>query len=124
MTRPKAEICSPVRMSHFGWITVIVLLTPLLMRADEVRSGESPAQMENALAFDADRDRVGMLAQRLLANELDAIAICQRYVEAQTKYSHQVHDQRGKLEYAQRIVSSPGKQDGLYSNSSGGGSQS
>src|ERR1039458_2515007 len=40
--------------------------------------------------------------------------VCRRYVEAQLAYSQRDRDADGILEYAQKIVSSSGKQDGLY----------
>jgi osmotically-inducible protein OsmY len=123
MTKPKAEICSPLQMSRFGWIAVLILLTPLLMRADETRSVNAPGHKESALDFEPDLDGAEMPAELIVANELNAVMICQGYLQAQIEYSHQVHDGRGKLEYAQRIMSSPGKQDGLYWNVSNGGSQ-
>jgi hypothetical protein len=42
--------------------------------------------------------------------------ICRGYVEAQLEYASEDRDRDGILEYAQRIVSTPGKQDGLYSD--------
>ncbi len=47
-------------------------------------------------------------------NELDTIEVCQGYVEAQNRYAEVDRDGNGVLEYARRIVSSPGKKDGLY----------
>ncbi len=47
-------------------------------------------------------------------NELVAIDVCRAYVEAQLEYASRDRDANGVLEYAQRIVSSPGKKDGLY----------
>jgi hypothetical protein len=47
-------------------------------------------------------------------NEIDAIQICRGYVEAQQRYASVDWDGNGVLEYARRIVSSPGKKDGLY----------
>jgi hypothetical protein len=52
------------------------------------------------------------LRRRIGANELDAIQICRGFVEAQYEYASQQHD--GINQYAQQIISSPGKQDGLY----------
>ena len=46
-------------------------------------------------------------------NELDAITICRGFVEAQKEYAQQIHDNSGVNQYAQRIISTPGKQDGL-----------
>jgi Protein of unknown function (DUF2950) len=39
--------------------------------------------------------------------------ICRGYVEAQKDYAEQIHDDSGVNQYAQRIISTPGKQDGL-----------
>ncbi|HEY6374542.1 MAG TPA: DUF2950 family protein, partial [Edaphobacter sp.] len=50
---------------------------------------------------------------RIGTNELDAITICRGYVEAQKDYAEQIHDDSGVNQYAQRIISTPGKQDGL-----------
>jgi len=54
-----------------------------------------------------------VLARRIGANELDAIEICGGYVEAQKEYAEEDRDGNGVLEYAQRVISSPGKRDGL-----------
>lgn len=64
--------------------------------------------------FDVGNGRVEILARRIGRNELAAIDICRAYVEAQMEYALRVHNSHGLLTYAQQIVSSPGKQDGLY----------
>lgn len=64
--------------------------------------------------FDAKAGRKEILYRRIGANELDAIQVCRGYVEAQKEYSLQIHDNSGINQYAQKIFSSPGKQDGLY----------
>jgi Protein of unknown function (DUF2950) len=46
-------------------------------------------------------------------NELDAIEICRGFVEAQKEYALQKHDGSSVNQYAQRIISTPGKRDGL-----------
>jgi hypothetical protein len=53
-----------------------------------------------------------ILYRRIGANELDAITVCRGYVDAQREYSLEAHD--GINQYAQKIISTPGKQDGLY----------
>ena len=63
--------------------------------------------------FDSSEGRQEILARRIGSNELDAIEVCHGYVEAQFEYA-QTHKSNGVPEYAQKIVSSPGKQDGLY----------
>jgi hypothetical protein len=62
--------------------------------------------------FDAKSGRQEILYRRIGANELDAITVCRGYVEAQKEYSLEPHD--GINQYAQKIISTPGKQDGLY----------
>ena len=64
--------------------------------------------------FDARAGRQDILFRRIGANELDAIQVCRGYVEAQEEYSLQIHDNSGVNQYAQKIFSTPGKQDGLY----------
>jgi hypothetical protein len=59
--------------------------------------------------------RMEILARRVGRNELNAIEICRGYAEAQLDYASEDRDRDGVLEYAQAIVSSPGKQDGLFS---------
>jgi len=65
-------------------------------------------------SFDTAQGAIEMRARRIGANELDAIEICAGYVAAQDAYAGQDRDQDGMLEYAMRIMSSPGKHDGLY----------
>jgi hypothetical protein len=64
--------------------------------------------------FDSSKGRLEILARRVGRNELTAIDVCRGYVEAQLEYAAEDRDKNGILEYAQKIVSSPGKQDGLY----------
>jgi hypothetical protein len=63
--------------------------------------------------FDANTGRQELLHRRIGANELDAIEICHGYVEAQHDYALQTREGYELNQYAQRIVSTPGKQDGL-----------
>jgi hypothetical protein len=63
--------------------------------------------------FDTKSGRQELLFRRIGANELDAIQICRGYVEAQYEYATQKHDNAEVNQYAQRIVSSSGKHDGL-----------
>ena len=64
--------------------------------------------------FDSSAGRTEILFRRIGANELDAIQICRGFVEAQKQYASEVHDDGGLHQYAQRIISTPGKHDGLY----------
>ena len=64
--------------------------------------------------FDPARGRVEILARRVGRNELVAIDVCRGYVEAQMEYASRDRNGNGVLDYAQQIVSSPGKKNGLY----------
>jgi hypothetical protein len=64
-------------------------------------------------AFDAKAGRQELLYRRIGSNELDAIDICHGYVEAQHEYALQKREGYDANQYAQRIVSTSGKQDGL-----------
>jgi len=71
-------------------------------------------------AFDAKAGRQELLYRRIGSNELDAIDICRGYVEAQHEYALQKREGYDVSQYAQRIISTPGKQDGLaWQNSDG-----
>jgi hypothetical protein len=63
--------------------------------------------------FDSKAGRQEMFYRRIGANELDAIAICRGYVDAQDEYALQPRTGYDVNQYAQRVVSTPGKQDGL-----------
>jgi hypothetical protein len=64
-------------------------------------------------AFDAAAGRREILYRRIGSNELDAIAICRGYVDAQHAYALQPREGFQVNQYAQRIISTPGTQDGL-----------
>jgi hypothetical protein len=64
--------------------------------------------------FDAAQGKTEVLARHIGRNELNAVEVCRGYVEAQMQYANLDRDADGNLEYAQKFVSSPGKQDGLY----------
>ena len=57
--------------------------------------------------------------RRIGRNELAAIDLARDYVEAQRVYASVDRDGDQVLEYAQSLVSTPGKQDGLYWPASG-----
>jgi DUF2950 family protein len=64
-------------------------------------------------SFDTKVGREEILNRRIGANELDAISICRGFVEAQHEYAGEKHDDSKVNQYAQRIISTPGKHDGL-----------
>jgi Protein of unknown function (DUF2950) len=64
-------------------------------------------------SFESKQGREEILFRRIGANELDAIEVCRGYVEAQKAYALQIHDNSGVNQYAQKVISTPGKHDGL-----------
>jgi hypothetical protein len=64
--------------------------------------------------FDTEAGKAEILCRRIGANELDTIAVCRAYVQAQRQYAGKDRDGGGVLKYAQRIISTPGKMDGLF----------
>ena len=73
-------------------------------------------------SFDAAAGRQEILYRRIGTNELDAIQVARGYVSAQFEYASVIHDNSGVNQYAQRIFSTPGKQNGLYWQNADGSS--
>ena len=68
----------------------------------------------NRWTFDLKEGKAEVRRRVIGFNELDAIEICQGYVEAQHMYTAQDWNGGGVVQYARRIVSTEGKKDGLY----------
>jgi len=64
-------------------------------------------------SFDTPAGIQELTYRRVGSNELDAIELCNGFVEAQQEYALQKHDGAAVNQYAQRILSTQGKQDGL-----------
>ena len=95
--------------------------TPLLtLYADQLIGDEDwpfPVPIVHAKgkwSFDASEAPVEMRARRIGSDELDVIEICRGYVEAQMKYASEDRDEQGMIQYASRLMSTPGHHDGLY----------
>jgi hypothetical protein len=71
------------------------------------------AKAGSAWRFDTVAGRREILLRRIGRNELDAIQVCRGFVEAQHEYASLKRDGARPNQYAQRIISTPGKQDGL-----------
>jgi hypothetical protein len=65
-------------------------------------------------SFDTAAGEQEILARRVGQNELDAIQVCIGYVEAQREYLERNPEGASVPHYADRLLSSPGKRDGLY----------
>lgn len=64
--------------------------------------------------FDPAAGRVEILYRRIGRNEMDAIQTSLAFVDAQNEYAEKDRTGEGSGIYAQRIVSNPGKKDGLF----------
>src|SRR6516162_3448934 len=64
--------------------------------------------------FDAAKGKEEMTNRRIGFDELSAIDACRAYVAAQDEYFRLDRDGNGLREYAARIISTPGKHEGLY----------
>jgi hypothetical protein len=64
--------------------------------------------------FDTKEGKQEILNRRIGRNELSAIQACLAYHDAQLEYASRHRDGRGLSDYAQKFLSEPGKNDGLY----------
>jgi hypothetical protein len=71
-------------------------------------------------SFDTAAGEKEILARRVGQNELDAIQVCIGYVEAQRDYLARNPEGASVPHYADRLLSSSGKRDGLYWQSAPG----
>ncbi len=81
-------------------------------------------QIDGRWIWDAAEGRYEGLLRQIGANELDTIAVCRGYVEAQQQYAALDPEKTGVKQYAQRVISTPGKRDGLYWKGGDGGPES
>lgn len=71
-------------------------------------------------SFDSKAGLNEILVRRIGRNELDAIQVSRGFVEAQDDYAETKHGDSNVNQYAQKIISTPGTQDGLaWQNSDG-----
>lgn len=63
--------------------------------------------------FDPRGGRQAVLERQIGANELSAMQAALAYLDAQREYAQADRNGDGLLEYAQKLISSPGKRDGL-----------
>lgn len=65
-------------------------------------------------AFDTRAGIQEIANRRIGENELQAIQTARLYVNAQREYASADHDSDGVLEFARKLISTPGRTDGLY----------
>jgi Protein of unknown function (DUF2950) len=85
----------------------------LMIGADDFPFPIPLAHNKTGWEFDTAEGRQEILYRRIGRNELDAIQTCLAFVDAEDEYAEKDRG-AGLGAYAQKIVSSPGKKDGLY----------
>jgi hypothetical protein len=71
-------------------------------------------QKNNAWYFDTAAGKEEILFRRIGRNELATIDACRAMADAQKQYASEPHDGEPAGEYALKLVSDPGKHNGLY----------
>lgn len=71
-------------------------------------------QTNGAWFFDTDAGDDELLNRRVGRNELDALQSVRAYVDAQREYASKDRNNDQVLQYAQKLMSTPGQKDGLY----------
>lgn len=88
--------------------------TLLLIGPDDFPFPYPLVAQDGGWRFDAKRGNTEVLDRRIGRNELSAISVCLAYVDAQREYATRDRNANGLLEYARKLTSTPGMQDGLY----------
>ena len=78
----------------------------------------------NGWCFDIGKGKKEILNRRIGRNELQIIEVINAYVDAQHEYASKDCRGGGKVEFAQRFISTPGSRDGLYWEAKEGEQQS
>jgi hypothetical protein len=74
--------------------------------------------------FDIGKGKKEILNRRVGRNELNVIDVIDAYVDAQHEYASKDCRGSGKVEFSQRLISTPGSRDGLYWEAGEGEQQS
>jgi hypothetical protein len=108
-----AEFASTARAQHRIELDSSRTIATLLVGAGDWPVPIPIVQEDGTWRFDAEAGADETLLRRIGQNELDAIQVCRGFVEAQREYARTRHDGASVNQYAQRIISTPGKRDGL-----------
>jgi hypothetical protein len=77
-----------------------------------------------AWRFDGREGKQEIVDRRVGRNEIHAVETCLGYVDAQLEYVRSDHTGAGILEFAQKLMSTPGQHDGLFWSDVGPGADS
>ncbi len=96
--------------------------TATLLVGDEAWPFSVPlVRHESAWRFDTDAGIEELNLRRIGRNELKTIQACRTLIDAQRDYFSTDRDGDGVLEYASKLLSTPGRKDGLYWDAGPGG---
>lgn len=99
--------------------------TMILHAGDDSWALPIPIVQKGALwLFDTRKAKKEILKRRIGRNELNVIEVLDAYVDAQQEYATRDCRGRGKVEFAQRLISTEGNRDGLYWEATEGEQQS
>ena len=74
--------------------------------------------------FDTEAGKEELLNRRIGRNELNTIDVMHAFVDAQREYASKDRNGDGATEFAQKLISTSGKEDGLYWEAKEGGEES
>jgi hypothetical protein len=98
---------SQLEVGHAGWTLPIPIVKTAAGYTFDLKAGHDE-----------------IIARQVGRNELDTQQALLAYYDAQREYAGNDHNGDKVLEYAQKFLSTPGKQDGLYWDAKDGGSES
>lgn len=89
-------------------------LTTLYIGAENWPSPIPIAHYGTSWYFDTDAGRKEILYRRIGQNELTVMQLCEELVSAEKEYHSHSHDGDSQPQYAQKLMSSAGRHNGLY----------
>jgi hypothetical protein len=102
--REKRAIVADPKSSDYAWMTIGNQDWPVPIPL---------VQDHGKWYFDGAAGRDEIIARRIGENELDTLTLLRGFAEAQLAYAAEPHDGETTRQYAQKLVSAPGKRDGL-----------
>ena len=112
--RRDRELVALAMEQSWRWTPVDAQTSELII-GDELWPFPAPLVKTGAeWRFDGEAAKEEILIRRIGRNELDVIGLCHSLVYLQRKYAGEPHDGKPAGLFAQRLRSSPGREDGLY----------
>ncbi|HYI92967.1 MAG TPA: DUF2950 family protein [Bryobacteraceae bacterium] len=112
--RRDRELIGLAMGQSWKWVPVNAQTSELIIGDDQWPFPAPLVKTGTEWQFDGNAAKGEILARRIGRNELDVIGLCHALVSMQREYARQSHDGKPAGLFAQRLRSSPGRQDGLY----------